>query len=97
MLTDSHCHLASHKFDPDEMDSIVQRAAEAGVERLITISTNLEDIPLNLALADRFPSIFACVGIHPCDVHETPDDFLDPLRQFAQIVGGHGFPLIRMP
>jgi TatD DNase family protein len=84
MLTDSHCHLGSHKFESNELDDLVQRAIDAGVHRLVTISTNLEDIPRNLAIADCFPGISACVGIHPCDVHESPDDYLPALRDFAQ-------------
>lgn len=61
----------------------MERAREAGVSRMITLATNLEDIPTNLALAERFEEVRACVGIHPCDVHETPEDFLGPLREFA--------------
>ena len=81
MLTDSHCHLASHKFDTAEIPALIERAREKGVNRLITVATNLTDIPINLALAERFPEVHACVGIHPCDVHETPDDFLPSLRE----------------
>jgi TatD DNase family protein len=83
MLTDSHCHLGSHKFPDDELPELVARAAAAGVHRLVTLATNLEDIPVNLGIAERFPGVFACVGIHPCDVHETPDDYLGALRDFA--------------
>lgn len=84
MLTDSHCHLASHQFAPEELEDLVMRAKEAGVHRLVTLATSLQDIPQNLAIADQFPNIHACVGIHPCDVQETPDDFLPTLREFAQ-------------
>ncbi len=82
-LTDSHCHLASSRFAGDELPGLVARAREAGVHRMITLATNLEDIPANLALAERFEEIYACVGIHPCDVQDTPDDFAAALRKFA--------------
>ncbi len=84
MLTDSHCHLASHKFPAEEIQSLLDRAREAGVDRLITLATNPGDIPRNLELAESFPQVFACVGIHPCDVHETPGEYLPELRQFAK-------------
>ena len=83
MLTDSHCHLGSHKFSDDELPELVQRAADAGIHRLITLATCLDDIPVNLRIAERLPAVHACVGIHPCDVHETPDDYLPRLREFA--------------
>ena len=83
MLTDSHCHLGSHKFSEDELGPLIDRARDAGVTRMMTLATNLEDIPRNLSIAEKFPEVYACVGIHPCDVHETPDDYLEALREFA--------------
>ncbi|MEZ5326297.1 MAG: TatD family hydrolase [Verrucomicrobiales bacterium] len=74
MLIDTHCHLASSKFSADELDGIVQRAAEAGVTRIVAIGTTLEDSRLNIALAERYEGVFASVGIHPTDVLELPAD-----------------------
>jgi TatD DNase family protein len=68
MLTDSHCHLASHKFPREELPALVARAREAGVTRL------------NLDLAATHPEIRACLGIHPCDVHHAPDDAIETIR-----------------
>ncbi|MBT8036044.1 MAG: TatD family hydrolase [Verrucomicrobiae bacterium] len=82
-LTDSHCHLASHKFSTEELDAVITRAHEHGVTRMVTLATCLDDCPTNLKIADSHPEVFACVGIHPCDVHETPDDYLNSLEAFA--------------
>ncbi len=73
MLTDTHCHLASHRFAPDEIPALIKRAHAAGVTRMITLATSLEDLHANLNLAQA-PGIHACIGIHPCDVHHAPDD-----------------------
>lgn len=81
-MTDSHCHLASAKFPPEELPELIKRAQEAGVHRLVTLATGEEDIPRNVALAERFPAVHACVGIHPCDVHQTRDDFEEVVRPF---------------
>lgn len=75
MITDSHCHLGSHKFSPDEIPAIIARAKEAGVHRMITLATDENDLPLNLRIAHEHPEVSACIGVHPCDVHETRDDF----------------------
>ncbi len=83
MLTDSHCHLASHRFDPDEVKSLIQGAREAGVNRLVTLATCLEDVSANLAAAED-PGVHACVGIHPCDVHCAPDDAVEMLAEHAE-------------
>jgi TatD DNase family protein len=73
MLTDSHCHLASHRFSPEEIPGLLERAASAGVTRMITLATSPGDVPANLAIAEN-PAVHACIGIHPCDVHHAPDD-----------------------
>ena len=80
MLIDSHCHLASHKFPPAELPEIVARARQAGVGRMVTLATCLGDLQANLDIAAAHPEVLACVGIHPCDVHEAPQDAIERLR-----------------
>jgi TatD DNase family protein len=82
MLTDSHCHLASRRFAPEEAPELLERAFAAGVTRMISLATCLDDIPANLALAEN-PAVHACVGIHPCDVHQAPDDAVAQLAEFV--------------
>lgn len=73
MITDSHCHLASSRFQEGEAAEIISRAEEAKVKRMVTLATCLEDIDANLELA-RDARVKAAIGIHPCDVHHAPDD-----------------------
>ena len=80
MFTDSHCHLASHKFSENEVKEILARAKTAGINRFITLGTDLEDLATNLALTKQHESIFCSLGIHPCDVTETPDNYLETLE-----------------
>ncbi|MEJ6579349.1 MAG: TatD family hydrolase [Akkermansiaceae bacterium] len=79
-MTDSHCHLGSPQFSPDEIPDIIARAHENGVHRMITLATDPVDLAINLEIAHRFEEVSACIGIHPCDVHECPDDFENILR-----------------
>ena len=83
MLTDTHCHLTSSKFDADR-DEVIARAIETGVTRMVTIACDLEDSPQCIALAESHPQVFATVGIHPCYVMEIGDDgWLQKLRELA--------------
>lgn len=75
MLGDSHCHLASRRFRPDEVPSLIQSARDAGVSWMVTLATSLNDLHTNLAIASD-PAVHACLGIHPCDVHHAPDHAL---------------------
>jgi TatD DNase family protein len=82
LLTDSHCHLASHKFPPEEIPALLQRAQANGIHRMITLATSLDDIEANIQLAEQYPQIHTAIGIHPCDVHQTPDDYMESVRKF---------------
>lgn len=82
MLTDSHCHLASHRFPPEEVPELLARARTAGVSRLVTLATSLGDLSANLTHAEN-PMVHACIGIHPCDVHHAPDDAVSQLAVFT--------------
>lgn len=77
-MTDSHCHLGSHKFTPEEIPDIIANAKEYGIHRMITLATGEDDLQRNLKLAQTHSEVHACLGIHPCDVHESRDDF-EPL------------------
>lgn len=77
MLIDSHCHLASHKFDPSELDALLERASQAGVRAMVSLATCLDDIEANLTIADTYQNVGVCLGIHPCDVHNAPDDAIE--------------------
>ena len=90
MLIDSHCHLASHKFETSELDAIVARAADAGVRAMVSLATCLDDIDANLTIADTYETVGVCLGIHPCDVHNAPDDAISVIAGLvadARVVG----------
>src|SRR5580693_9120064 len=64
MLIDSHCHLDLPDFSSD-LDAIVARAAEAGIGRMVTISTRVRRLGELIAIAERFPNVYCSVGTHP--------------------------------
>lgn len=66
MLIDTHAHLDSPKFDTDR-DEVIARALEAGIDTIVNIGFNRETIPSTMALAEKYPFIYAVVGWHPTD------------------------------
>ena len=80
-LTDSDCHL-NHADFGDDADAVVQRALDAGVSRLVTIGTRLEDTAELIALTRKYPQVFATVGVHPEYVAER-DVSADEIAQAA--------------
>lgn len=82
MITDSHCHLASHRYSHEDLEQLIFRARSAGVTRMVTLSTSLGDVGRNLEIASH-DGIAAAIGIHPCDVHHAPDDAISKLSAFV--------------
>ncbi len=83
MLVDTHCHLDFESF-AEEVEAVVARAAEAGVTRIIVPGLDLDNAPAVLALAERFPGVYAAVGVHPNSAAGWRDEWIDALRELAQ-------------
>jgi TatD DNase family protein len=83
MLVDSHCHLDFPEFAP-ELDAVVTRARDAGLGRMVTISTRVKRHAQVLAIAERFPDVFCSVGTHPHNAHEELDIGADDLLRIAE-------------
>ena len=69
MLFDTHAHL----HDPwigDDLPEVMERANEAGVERIVTIGCSLEDSRNALAVAEQYDNVWATVGVHPHDAKD---------------------------
>lgn len=77
-LTDSHCHLDFPDFS-GEIPAVVQRARDAGVTRMVTICTRLEQEPNVRAIAEANDGVFYAAGIHPMRAGEEPLVGLDTL------------------
>ncbi len=65
-LIDTHAHLTDGKFDSD-LDSVLQRAAAAGVTRVIVCGYDVESSEKAVRLSGEHGGIFASVGTHPHD------------------------------
>lgn len=83
MLIDTHCHLDFADFDA-ERDELIERAREAGVTQMVTISTRVRKIDTLLALTERYPNVFCSVGTHPNNAAEELDVTAADLVQLAQ-------------
>lgn len=63
-LIDSHVHLQAGAFDADRAE-VLERARAEGVAWLINVGYDLESSAASVALAERYPSLFATAGIQP--------------------------------
>lgn len=63
-LIDTHCHLDFPEFAQDR-DAVVQRARDAGVARMVTISTHASRFAGVKQVAENYDDVFCTVGVHP--------------------------------
>lgn len=66
-LVDSHCHLDRLKLDAygGDFDALMAATAAAGVSHMLCIGVDLASFPQVRTLAERWPQVFASVGVHP--------------------------------
>jgi TatD DNase family protein len=82
-LVDSHCHLDFPDFE-GEVAAIVARAAEAGVDRMVTICTRLRLEPQVRAIAEAHAGVFYAAGTHPMSVASEPMARVEDLVAIAR-------------
>jgi len=80
---DTHAHLDYPDYAAD-LAPVIARAAAAGISRIVAIGTDLESSNRVLQIAERFPSVYAVVGWHPCHAREAPADLRPALRELAR-------------
>lgn len=83
MFIDTHAHLTSHDFDADR-EEVLSRARDAGVGIIINPGTNLADSRRAVELADRYPMVYAAVGIHPHDAAKATSSDLPEIEELSR-------------
>jgi TatD DNase family protein len=79
-LIDTHAHLDDERFDADR-PAVLQRAAAAGVSRVVVVATTAATSRICVDLAARHEPLFATVGIQPNHVAEAaPNDWDEVVR-----------------
>jgi TatD DNase family protein len=98
---DTHAHLDYPDFAAD-LPQLIERAAAAGITRLLSIGTDLDSSARAIALAEQFAPVFAVVGWHPNEAVSVPPDFRAELRTLARhpkvvAIGETGLDYYRLP
>jgi TatD DNase family protein len=98
---DTHAHLDYPDFGPD-LPEVIERAATAGITKIISIGTDLDSSRRAIQIAERFPNIYAVVGWHPSDASRAPDDLRAILRELGRhpkvvALGETGLDYHRLP
>lgn len=86
---DTHCHLDEDAFTQDCAD-VVARAVDSGIVAMIAIGITLQSSRRVLELTEKYPQVYATVGLHPNYVSAAgPDDWkeITELAKSPKVVG----------
>ena len=88
MLIDSHSHIYAEEFNDDRALAI-QRALNAGIEKIILPNIDSSSVVSMLKAAEEFPEIcYPLLGLHPTSVKE---DYLSQLDKLEDLFEKHKF------
>ena len=87
-LFDTHAHYDADAFDADRLEVLASMPGQ-GVELILNPGCDLKSSQTAVELAERFPFVYAAVGVHPSDCGDWEDGTLLKLRQLA------GHPKVR--
>ena len=88
-MIDSHCHL-DHEPLLSDLSNILQRSKDAGIEKLLTISTSFESFARVKELINRDKMIYGTIGIHPHESSKniiTSKQIIENLNESSKIIG----------
>ena len=82
MFFDTHAHYDDRHFDSDR-DELLPALYAAGVELIVDPGCDSPSSRAALALADKYPFVYAAVGVHPEEMAHDPCD-LGVIRELAR-------------
>ncbi len=83
MLIDTHTHLFDDRFRKD-LPAVLERAAAAGVERVVCLGIDLESSRASVEIANTYPLVVAAVGIQPNSAAEAKPGDWDAVVKLAE-------------
>lgn len=67
MIFDSHAHYDDSAFDEDR-EELLERMIPAGIVGITNVGASLQGVRRSQELAEKYPFIYAAVGVHPDEV-----------------------------
>lgn len=83
VLIDSHAHICYRDYTGD-FDEMLKRAEDDGVAAVLVVGTDMESSRKSVELADKYPQLYAAVGIHPHDADRVTDKYYEVIHTLAQ-------------
>ena len=83
MLFDSHCHVDDDRYDEDR-EELINSLPEKGIDLILEIGADMGSSRRAAKLAERYPFIYAAVGVHPSDTRNMTEKDIEELAMLSQ-------------
>ena len=83
MYFDTHAHYCDKRFNEDR-DEMLRSMENGGISLILNSGSSLRSSRLSLELADKFPFIYASVGVHPHDSKSMDDGTVTVLEKLLE-------------
>ena len=80
MIFESHAHYDNPAFDEDR-DSLLEGLKGKGIGYVLNVGASLETTASAIALAQRYPFVYAAAGVHPSESGELTKEGLRWLKE----------------
>jgi len=82
MIFDTHAHYDDDAFDKDR-DELLSGMREQNVEYIVNVGASMASSERSLKLEEKYPFVYAAVGVHPDEVGELDDEKFEKLREWT--------------
>ena len=82
MYFDTHAHYDDEAFDCDR-EAVIASLGESGVSLVVNASSDIPSSNASVALSEKYPFIYAAVGIHPHEASSLTESSLSEVRSLA--------------
>ena len=79
MYFDTHAHYDDRRFNEDR-DELLGSMQAAGVSLILNAASSLRSAKQSLKMADKYPFVYASIGVHPHDAKSMTDDTVSELE-----------------
>ena len=83
MIFESHAHYDAHQYDEDR-DELLATMQENGIGTIINVGASWKSIEEVPVLADKYPFIYAALGLHPDEVGDLNEERFALLKEKCQ-------------
>ena len=82
MIFDTHAHYDDEAFDSDR-EELLNSMHENGVLGIVNASADINSSLSSVKLSEKYPYVFAAVGVHPENLDDLSEDYIQQIKKIA--------------